>query len=97
MKMVTCDQQMQQIQQRRQRLLEEPRRRTMIEYEIDYRSSFVVFYGMFSQLLDKRAIQELVKQVDPMLQIDEEVEDVNASFRCSSISIEENVSHWNRC
>jgi hypothetical protein len=27
-------------------------------------------------VLDKRAIQELVKQVDPMMQIDEEVEDV---------------------
>ena len=28
------------------------------------------------KLLDKRAIQELIKQVDPMMQIDEEVEDV---------------------
>ncbi|CAF0956657.1 unnamed protein product [Rotaria magnacalcarata] len=27
-------------------------------------------------LLDKRAIQELIKQVDPMMQIDEEVEDM---------------------
>jgi len=26
--------------------------------------------------LDKRAIQELIKEVDPMMQIDEEVEDV---------------------
>jgi hypothetical protein len=31
---------------------------------------------LFSKLLDKRAIQELIKEVDPMLQIDEEVEDV---------------------
>jgi hypothetical protein len=31
---------------------------------------------LFSKPLDKRAIQELIKEVDPMLQIDEEVEDV---------------------
>ena len=31
------------------------------------------------KILDKRAIQDLVKQVDPMLQIDEEVEDVRRS------------------
>jgi hypothetical protein len=30
--------------------------------------------------LDKRAIQELIKEVDPMLQIDEEVEDVCISI-----------------
>jgi hypothetical protein len=35
--------------------------------------SFILF---FSKLLDKRAIQELIKEVDPMMQIDEEVEDV---------------------
>jgi hypothetical protein len=34
-----------------------------------------LFYS-FSKLFDKRAIQELIKEVDPMMQIDEEVEDV---------------------
>jgi len=34
---------------------------------------FILF---FSKLFDKRAIQELIKEVDPMMQIDEEVEDV---------------------
>jgi hypothetical protein len=31
--------------------------------------------------LDKRAIQELIKEVDPMMQIDEEVEDVCFVFQ----------------
>jgi hypothetical protein len=30
----------------------------------------------FLKLLDKRALQELIKEVDPLMQIDEEVEDV---------------------
>lgn len=32
------------------------------------------------QLLDKRAIQDLIKEIDPMMQIDEEVEDVSGLF-----------------
>ena len=30
----------------------------------------------FFKLLDKRAIQELIKEVDPLMQVDEEVEEV---------------------
>jgi hypothetical protein len=30
--------------------------------------------------MDKRAIQELIKEVDPLMQIDEEVEDVCVHF-----------------
>lgn len=37
-------------------------------------SCFICF--SFDKLLDKRAIQELIKEIDPMMQIDEEVEDV---------------------
>jgi hypothetical protein len=37
---------------------------------------FLVILFHFFKLLDKRAIQELIKEVDPLMQIDEEVEDV---------------------
>ena len=37
---------------------------------------------LFLKFLDKRAIHELIKEVDPMMQIDEEVEDVCCQIFC---------------
>jgi hypothetical protein len=41
--------------------------------------NYILFF--FPKFLDKRAIQELIKEVDPMMQIDEEVEDVCFVFQ----------------